>query len=150
MYFQVEPAAFAGRLDVENERGKRVDSPSLSRWWSTVAMDWSRTAQRRWGGRPSARFSSVAQSCPTLFDPMDCSTPGFLVHHQLPELAQTNVYQVNDAIQPSHPLLSPSPPAFGLSQHQGLFQWVCSSHQVARVLEFQHQSFQWTPRTDLL
>ena len=66
-------------------------------------------------------FCSVAQSCPTLCDPMNCSTPGFTVHHQLPELAQTHVHRVSDAIQPSHPLLSPSPPAFNLSQHQGLF-----------------------------
>ena len=89
-------------------------------------------------------LSSVAQSCPTLCNPMDCSTPGLLVHQQLPELAQTHVHWVGDAIQPSHPLLSPSPPAFNLSQHQGLFQWVRSSHQVAKVLEFQlqHQSFQ--------
>ena len=81
---------------------------------------------------------------------MDCSIPGFPVHHQLPELAQTHVHWVGDAIQPSHPLLSPSPPAFSLSQHQGLFQWVSSSHQVAKVLELQlqHQSFQWIFRTD--
>ena len=65
-------------------------------------------------------FSSVAQSCLTLFDPMDCSTPGFPVHHELPELTQVHVHQVSDAIQPSHPLLSPSPPAFNLSQHQGM------------------------------
>ena len=70
---------------------------------------------------PQKYFSSVAQSCPTLYDPMDCSTPGFPVHRQLPEFAQTHVHLVNDAIQPSHPLLSPSPPAFNLSQHQGLF-----------------------------
>ena len=68
--------------------------------------------------------------------PMDCSMTGFPVHHQLPELAQTHVRQVSDAIQPSHPLLSPSPPALNLSQHQGLFQRVTSSHQVAKVLEF--------------
>ena len=68
------------------------------------------------------RVSSVAQSCPTVCDPMDCSTPGFPVHHQLPELAQTHVHRVDDTIQPPHPLLSPSPPAFNLSQHQGLFQ----------------------------
>ena len=68
---------------------------------------------------------------------MDCSMPGFPVHHQLPELAQTHVHQVGVAIQPSHPLLSPSPPAFNLSQHQGLFQGVSSSRQVAKVLEFQ-------------
>ena len=89
-------------------------------------------------------FSSVAQSCPTLHDPMDCSMPGFLVHHQLLELAQTHVHWVSDASQPSHPLLSPFPPAFSLFQHQGLFQGV-SSHHVAKVLELQlqHQSFQW-------
>ena len=72
----------------------------------------------------SVQFSSVTQSCPTLFDPMDHSMPGLPVHHQLLELAQTHVHQVSDAIQPSHPLSSPSPPAFHLSQHQGLFEWV--------------------------
>ena len=93
---------------------------------------------------PNLPFSSVAQSCLTLCSPMDCSTLGFPVHHQLPELAQTHVHQVSDAIQPSHPLSTSSPPAFNLSQHQGLFQGVSSSHQVAKVLEFQHQhqSFQ--------
>ena len=68
------------------------------------------------------QFSSFAQSCPNLCNPMDCSTPGFPVHHQLPELAQTHVHRVSDAIQPSHSLSSPCPPAFNLSQHQGLFQ----------------------------
>jgi len=96
-------------------------------------------------------ISSVAQLCPTLCNPMDCSTPGFSVHHQLPELEQTHVHQVGDANQPSHHLLPPSPPAFNLSQHQGL-QGVSSSHQVATVLELQlqHQSFQWIVRTDFL
>ena len=96
----------------------------------------------------SPQFSSVAQSCPTHFDPMDCSTPGLPVHHQLLEFTQTHVHWVGDVIQPSHPLSSPSPPALNLSQHQGLFQWVSSSHQVAKVLEFQlqHQSFPWTQR----
>ena len=96
--------------------------------------------------------SSVAQSCLTLCDPMDCSTPGFPVHHQLSEFTQTLVHWVGDAIQPSHPLSSPSPPTFSLSQHQGLFKWVDLSHQVAKVSEFQlqHQSFLWTPRTDVL
>ena len=100
----------------------------------------------------SVQCSSVAHSCPTLCDPMDYSTPGLLVHHQFPELAQTHVHRVSDTIQPSHPLLPPSPPAFSLSQHQCLFQWVSSSHQVAKVLEFQlqHQSFQWIFRTDFL
>ena len=83
------------------------------------------------------QFSSVAQSCPTLWDPMNCSTPGLPVHHQLPEFTQTHVHQVSDAIQPSHPLLSPSPPAPNPSQHQTLFQWVNSSHEVAKILEFQ-------------
>ena len=97
-------------------------------------------------------FSSVTQLCLTLCDPMDCSTPGFPVHHQLLELTQTHVHWLSDAIQPSHSLSSPSPPAFDLSQHQGLFKWASSSHQVAKVLEFQlqHQSFQWIFRTDLL
>ena len=95
-------------------------------------------------------FSSVAQSCPTLCNSMDCSTPSFTVHHQLLELAQIHVHQVSDAIQPSHALLSPSPPALDL--HQGLLKWVSSSHQVAKVLEFQlqRQFFQWIFRTDFL
>ena len=99
-----------------------------------------------------SQFSSVAQSCPTLCDPVNRSTPGLSVHHQLPEFTQTCVHQVGDAIQPPHPLSSPSPPVPNPSQHWGLFQWVNSSHEVAKVLEFQlqHQSFQWTPRTDLL
>ena len=100
----------------------------------------------------SVQFSSVAQLCLTVCDPMKSSTPGLPVHYQLPEFTLTHVHWVGDAIQPSHPLLSPSPPALNLSQHQGLFQWVSSSHQVVIVLEFQlqHQSFQWTPRADLL
>ena len=81
--------------------------------------------------------SSVTQSCLTLCEPMDCSMPGFLLLHHLPEFAQTHVHWVGDAIQPSHPLLPPSPPAFSLSQHQGLFQWVGSLHQVPKVLELQ-------------
>ena len=79
------------------------------------------------------QFSSVTQSCPTLCKPMDCSMPGFPVHHQLPEFTQTHVHWVSDGIPPSHSLSSPSPPAFNLSQHQGLFKWVSSSHQVAKV-----------------
>ena len=100
-------------------------------------------------------FSSVqfsrsvgSNSC----NPMDCSTPGFPVRHQLPELSQTRVHHIGDAIQPSHPLSTPCLPAFNLSQHQGLFQWVSSSHQVAKVLAFQlqHQSFQRIFRVDFL
>ena len=98
------------------------------------------------------QFSSVSQSYPTLCDPMNRSTLGLPVHHKLPEFTQTHAHRVGDAIQPSHPLSSPSPPAPNPSQHQGLFQWVKSSREVAKILEFQlqHQSFQWTPRTDLL
>ena len=98
-------------------------------------------------------FSSVQLlSRVQLCDPMNRSTPGLPVHHQLPEFTQTHVHRVSDAIQPFHPLSSLSPPALNLSQHQGLFEWVSSSHEVVKVLEFQlqHQSFQWTPRTDLL
>ena len=112
--------------------------------WKVVSWKWSPQ-----GHPPSERplwpvqFSSIAWSRPTLCDPVDCSTSGFPVRHQLTQLTQTHVHQVGDAIQPSHPLSSPSP-AFNLSQHQGLFQGVSSSHQVAKVLEFQlqHQSFQ--------
>ena len=90
------------------------------------------------------QFSSIAQSCPTLCNPMNHSTPGLPVHHQLLEFTQTHPHRVGDAIQPSHPLSSPSPPALNLYQHQGLFQRVISSHEVAKLLEFQlqHQSFQ--------
>ena len=108
----------------------------LVQYWVTNTFTFTHTV---------CSVSSVAHSCPTLCNPMDCSTPRFPVHHQLPELAQTPAHQVSDAIQPSHPLSSPSTPAFNLAQHQGLFQWVSSSHQVAKALEFQlqHQSFQW-------
>ena len=93
----------------------------------------------------SVQFSSVAQSFLSLCNPMDCSTPDLPVHHQLSEFTQAHVHWVGDAIQPPHPLLSPSPPTFNLSQNQGLFQWVSFLHQVAKVLEFQlqHQPFQW-------
>ena len=92
----------------------------------------------------------VVQLCPILCDPTDCSTPGFSDLHHLPELAQTLVHWVGDAIQPSSPLSSPSSPAFNLAQHQGLFQWIGSSHQVAKVweLQLQQQSFQWIFRVD--
>ena len=92
----------------------------------------------------SFQFSSVTQWCPTLCNPMNRSTPGLPVHQQLPEFTQTHVHWISDAIQPSHPLSSPSP-AFNLSQHQGLFKWVSSSHQVARVLEF---SFNISPSNE--
>ena len=100
----------------------------------------------------SVQFSSVAQSCLTLWDPMNRSTPGLPVHHHLPEFTQTHVHWVSNAIQPSHPLLSPSLPAFNLSQSQGLFQGVSSSYQVAKEFQFQlqHQSSHWIFRTDFL
>ena len=98
----------------------------------------------------SVQSSSVMQPCPTLCDSTDCSSTGLPVHHQLSEFTKTHVHSVGDAIQPSHPLSSPASPAFNLSQHQGLFQWVSSLQKVAKVLEFQlrHQSFQWIFRTD--
>ena len=100
----------------------------------------------------SVQLSSVAHSCLTLCDPMECSKPCFPVHHRLSELAQTQVYQFSDAIQTSHPLSSPSPSAFNLSKHQGLLQWAISSNHVAMVLELwlQHQFFQWIFRIDFL
>ena len=94
--------------------------------------------------RKKVQFSSVSQSCPTLCNPMNCSTPGLPVHDKLPEFTQTHAHRVSDAIQPSHPLSSPSPPALNPSQNQGLFHRVNTSHEVAKVLEFQLQrlSFQ--------
>ena len=117
-----------------------LENPGLSHLWSPFYHV------------SSVQFSSAAQSCLALCDPMNRSTPGLPVHHQLPEFTQTHVHSVSIAIQLSHHLLSPSPPAPNPSQHQSLFQWVSSSHQMAKVLEFQlqHQSFHWTPRTDLL
>ena len=103
-------------------------------------------------GIRSDQIRSVTQLCPNLCDPMNRSTPGLPVHHQLPEFTETHIHQVGDAIQPSHPLSSPSPPAPNPSQHKGLFQWVNSLHELAKVLEFQlqHHYFQRNPRADLL
>ena len=113
-------------------------------WWATVhgvTKSWlwlSMHAHTHMRVRThTVQFSSVTQLCPTLCDPMKCSTPGLPVHHQLLEFTQTHVHWVSDAIQPSHPLSSPSPPAPSPSHNQALFQWVSSSHQVAKVLEFQ-------------
>ena len=100
-------------------------------FWTTTSWYWLNSETY------SVQFRSVAQSCPTLCDPMNRSMTGLPVHHQLPEFTQIHVHQVSDAIQPSHPLSSPSPPASNPSQHQGLFQWVNSSHVLAKVLEFQ-------------
>ena len=123
-----------------------------SLWGIMCARSWP-TGIRSATIHGDLQFSSVQPlSCVRLCDPMNRRMPGLPVHHQLPEFTQTHVHRVSDAIQPSHPLSSPSPPAPNPFQHQGLFQWVSSSHEVAKVLEFQlqHQSFQWTPRTDLL
>ena len=106
------------------------------------------------GNNTNKKLSSVQSLSHVWFfaDPKDCSTPNFPVQHQLPELTQTHVHQVSDTIQPSHPLSSHSLPVFSLSEHQGLFQWAHSSHQVTKVLELQlqHQTFHWTLRTDFL
>ena len=103
-----------------------------------IKANW-KWSKRRWQERTSTfsvQFSSVAQLCPALCNPMNHSMPGLPVHHQLLEFTQTHVHWAGDAIQPSHPLSSPSPPATNPSQHQGLFQWVDTSHEVAKVLEF--------------
>jgi len=124
---------------------------NISLWVNTEKVKKHNTIKCKRGPLGYA-LSSVNQSSPTICDPMDCSRPGLPVHHQLPEFTQTHVHWVSDVIQPSYALLSPSPPAFNLSQYQGLFQWVSSLHQVTKVLEFQlqHQSFQWIFRTDFL
>jgi len=122
---------------------------SIWLYWD-LSSEWANNVKEKhrllhWQSVPSL---SWVQLC----NHMDCSMPGLPVHHRHPEFTLTHVHWVGDAIQPSHSPSSPSPPALSLSQHQGLFKWVSSSHQVAKVLEFQlqHQSFQRTPRTDLL
>ena len=112
----------------------------------SLSERWCKGASSRLVNFLTVQFSSVAQLYPTLCDPTDCSMSGFPVHHQLLELAQTHVHWVGDAIQPSHPLLSPSPPAFNLSQHQGLFQWVVLHIRWPKY--WKHQSLQWIFRVD--
>ena len=153
--------AIAGVHSLENLKtgqgnGMRLEKQTVlsAAWFSQILGSWIFYMVDEVShliGKRSVQFSSVAQLCLTLCNPMDCSTPGLPVHHQHLEFTQTHVHWVSDAIQASHPLLSPSPPAPNPSQHQGLFQWVSSSYEVAKVLEFQfqHQSFQWTFRTDL-
>ena len=151
------PGRFPGEKNGNPLRYSHLWNPmDRGAWWATVqgiVKSQTRLSMQTYTYNSMMfRFNSFAQLCLNLFDSMDCSTPGLPVHHQLPEFTQTHVHWVGDAIQPFHPLSSPSPPAFNLSQHQGLFQWVSSSHQVAKVLEFwlQHQSFQWIFRTDFL
>ena len=135
------PSILAWRIPWTEEPGELWSVGS-----QRIRHDWSDLAHTH-----SVQISSVTQSCLTLCDPMNCSTPGLPIYHQIVEFTQTHVHWVSDAIQPSHPLSSPFP-SLNLSQHQGLFKWISSSCEVAKVLEFQlqHQSFQRTPRSDLL
>ena len=127
---------------------------SVSQYCSNWSIDPWKCFKPHFTPGPSmhVQFSSVAQSSLTVCNPMNCSMPGFPVHQQLPELTQTHVHQVSDAIQPAHPLSPPSPLAFSFSQHQSLFQWVSFLHLVAKLLELQlqYQSFQWIFRVDFL
>ena len=150
-------AAEAGMrcMEVGGSDSERFDSANKPPWKGGEETFWSFSycslglSKRLF--KTHIQFSSVTQLCLTLCNPVNHSKPGLPVHQQFPESTQTHVHWVDDAIQPPHPLSPPYPPAFNLSQHQGLFQWVNSSHQVAKVLELQlqYQSFQWTPRTDL-
>ena len=107
---------------------------NIGAWWATVhGVSKSQIQLNNWAYKETVEFSSVAQSCLTLCDPTNRSTPGLPVHHHLPEFTQAHIHQVGDAIQPSHPLSSPSPPAPNPSQHQSLFQWVNYLHEVAKV-----------------
>ena len=124
-----------------------VKNPPAIQETQVQSLGWEGPLEKGMSQFSSVQLSSVDQLCPTLCDPMNRRMPGLPVHHQLPEFIQSHIHQVGDAIQPAHPLSSPSPPAPNPSQHQGLFQWVNSLHKVAKVLEFQlqHQAFQWTP-----
>ena len=148
-----------GRIGVDKECHSHFSKQRVLWPAAAAAAPCSPTALRRQFRMEKNRIlildfccCSVTQLCLTICNPMDCSTPGFPVLHHLLEVAQTHVHWVGDAIQASRPLLSLSPPAFDLFQHQGLFQWVSSLHLVAKLLELQlqHQSFQWIFRTDFL
>ena len=133
----------------ENER--KFWPGLLRRTWYSVKVQFSSVQLLRTWYSVKVQFSSVRLlSHVRLCDPLDCSMPAFPVHHQLLELAQTHIHQVSDDIQPCHPLSSPCPPAFSLSQHQGLFQWVSSSHQVTKVLECSFSISPSNVRTDFL
>ena len=149
MFRMVQHLSYGSKLHKVKYQALHVSSLHLQ--WNICMFFIHSIPEILCGFGSSVQFTSVSQSCLTLCDPMDCSTPGFPVYHQLLELAQTPVHWAGDAIQPSHPLLPPSPPVFDLSQHQGLFQWVSSLHQVAKgsALQLQHQSFQWIIRVDL-
>ena len=138
------------QMRVENKEKQRIQAKCSHMEENYTATEWW-AQERQWIAIPIVSVSSVSQLCPTLCNPMDCNTTGLAIHHQLLELTQTHFHWVSDAIQPSHTLSSPSL-TFNLFQHQSLFKWVSSSHQMAKVLEFQlqHQSFQWIFRTDFL
>ena len=146
-FYRQEVAEESGCVWVQEVCSEKTRSSPI---WLHIEENWENLGPWSYKKLSSVQFSSVQSlSRVQLCDPMNCSMPGLLVS-QLPESTQTHVHWVGDAIQPSHPLLSSSPPALNLSQHQGLFLWVSSSHQVAKVLELQlqHQSFQWIFRTD--
>ena len=128
---------FTSDLFIIAKHQKQCKRPSTKEWNKNCGIFLQDTTQLYNGMNYWSCFTLVTQSCPTLCNPMDCSTSGLTVHHQLPESTQTYVHWVGDAIQPSHPLSSPSPPAPNPSKHQSLFQWISSSHEVAKVLEFQ-------------
>ena len=137
--FYAEYIMWNARLD-DSQAGIKIAKRNINNLWyadDTTLMVESEEELKSLLMEVKVQFSSVTQSCPTLYDPMNHSTPGLPVHHQLPQFTQTPVHRVSDAIQPSHPLSSPSPPAPNPSQHQSLFQWVNSSHALAKVLEFQ-------------
>ena len=128
--------------------GRKAVCSGGVKYQGSCPVEWKSGFSTTFKAISSVQFShSVVSNSLRPHEPQHARPP----YHQLPESTQTHVHWVGDAIQPSHPLSSPSPPTLNLSQHQGLFQWVSSLHQVAKVLEFQlqHQSFQWTPRTDL-
>ena len=142
-YFYLQRYSWANNLSVElwpRVRGeKKIRIQNLLKQWE----DSMNSFNKCWKLPATlSQFSSVPQSCPTLCDPMNRSTPGLPVHHQLPDFTETHVHRVSDAIQPSHPLSSPSPLAPSPSQHQSLFQWVNSSHEVAKVQEFHFSGLQ--------
>ena len=148
---QEDPTCLGATKPMYHNLWTGAQGPVSCNHWACVPQPLKPINKRNHCNKEALCRCSVTQSCQTLCHPMDCSMPGFPVLHHLLELAQTQVHWVGDAIQLSHPLSSPSP-ALNLSQHQGLFQWVSSLHQVAKVLEFQlqYQSFQWIFRVDFL
>ena len=141
--FQMHQLFISGGQSIGVSASKSVLSVNIQDWFPLGWTSWISLQSKGFTLVSSNQIRSVSQLCPTLCDPMNRSTPGLPAHHQLPEFTQTHVHRVSDAIQPSHLLSPPSSSAFNLSQHQGLFQWVVSSYQVAKVLELQlqHQSF---------